>query len=213
MTYQIIRNYFNDGIQRDGRFTRILKQGLTLEEAQAHCNDPETSSKTATSKAAQARTKKFGQWFDSYEEQPPLVMAPLTEEVFLDWRGSIEQRISENRKMTKRQFEVLKDAGVRIDACEVVSDIVNRLLDSLFIFNVYGGIFQRDPLRCKQYNIEEEPINWGDLKCCEVIHPSGNDPFIVLIEECAPNECPTLCAFIQEGLRSMGWDATIKTEW
>ena len=61
-TYKIIRSYFTGG-------TRTIKKGLTLEEAQAHCKNPETSSKTATSSAAKQRTKLRGPWFDGYTEQ------------------------------------------------------------------------------------------------------------------------------------------------
>ena len=43
--YKIVRSYFNGG-------KRTIKTGLTLEEAQAHCKDPETSSSKATSAKA-----------------------------------------------------------------------------------------------------------------------------------------------------------------
>lgn len=46
--------------------SRTIARGLTLAEAKAHCNDPETSSYTATSRAARARTKRLGAWFDGY---------------------------------------------------------------------------------------------------------------------------------------------------
>jgi hypothetical protein len=45
----------------------VVRRGLTLEEAQAHCRDPETSSKTATSDSARAVTRERGPWFDGYE--------------------------------------------------------------------------------------------------------------------------------------------------
>ena len=61
-TYKIVRNYFN------GR-PRTIARGLTLEEAQAYCKDPETSSRTATSSAAKARTRRMGAWFDGYTEE------------------------------------------------------------------------------------------------------------------------------------------------
>lgn len=60
--YSIIRYY-----QRGGR--RIISTGLTLEQAQAHCNDPETSSRTATSSAGRKRTRVMGAWFDGYTEE------------------------------------------------------------------------------------------------------------------------------------------------
>lgn len=62
--YKIVRNYFNAGINK-----RVMTTGLTLEQAQAHCNDPETSSSTATGKAAKATTRRVGKWFDSYTEE------------------------------------------------------------------------------------------------------------------------------------------------
>jgi len=61
-TYKIVRSYFRGG-------HRTIETGLTLEEAQAHCQDPETSSRTATSAKAAARTARMGPWFDGYEEE------------------------------------------------------------------------------------------------------------------------------------------------
>lgn len=61
--YKIVRMYFNRNTPN-----RTIKTGLTLEQAQAHCSNPETSSKTATSYAARQRTKRHGPWFDGYEE-------------------------------------------------------------------------------------------------------------------------------------------------
>ena len=58
-TYQIIRFF-------KGEDSEVIEKGLTLEEAQEHCNDPETSSSTATSDAAEYITKTWGAWFDGY---------------------------------------------------------------------------------------------------------------------------------------------------
>lgn len=60
-TYRIVRHYFKKG-------KRVIARGLTLEEAQKHCKDPETSSRTATSAKARRITKQNGPWFDGYEE-------------------------------------------------------------------------------------------------------------------------------------------------
>ena len=60
--YKIIRNY------RDSYRKRTIKTVATLEEAQAHCQDPETSSSTCTTAAGKARTRKLGPWFDGYTE-------------------------------------------------------------------------------------------------------------------------------------------------
>lgn len=63
--YRIVRFYKD---HPEGKLREIVRTGLTLEEAQAHCNDPETSSSTATNDIARAGTKKYGAWFDGYEE-------------------------------------------------------------------------------------------------------------------------------------------------
>lgn len=63
-TYRIVRFYADRGPMKiKGR------RGLTLEEAQAHCRDPETSSKTATGPLARERTRLHGSWFDGYEKE------------------------------------------------------------------------------------------------------------------------------------------------
>ena len=55
-TYKIIRFRFEGN-------DRTIKRGLTLEEAQEHCRDPETSGSTCSD------LKKRGQWFDGYTEE------------------------------------------------------------------------------------------------------------------------------------------------
>jgi len=62
MTYRIIRFYFRNE-------WRVVERGLSLEEAQAHCHDPETSSSTCTKPVNVRRTRTRGPWFDGYEEE------------------------------------------------------------------------------------------------------------------------------------------------
>lgn len=61
-SYKIVRMYANSSTRR------TIARGLTLEQAQAHCNDPETSSSTCTSSAGKARTRSMGPWFDGWTE-------------------------------------------------------------------------------------------------------------------------------------------------
>lgn len=58
-TYRIVRFY------SDGRARRTIKTGLDLDDAQAHCNDPETSSRTAK----KGRGGATCDWFDGYEQE------------------------------------------------------------------------------------------------------------------------------------------------
>jgi hypothetical protein len=61
--YRIVRMYFNGPPHK-----RVIKRGLTREQAIAHCQDPETSSSTCTSAAGKRRTRERGPWFDGFEE-------------------------------------------------------------------------------------------------------------------------------------------------
>ena len=63
MTYKIVRYY-----RSYDHKSRVVRRGLTLEEAQAHCRDPETSSRTCTNAAGRRRTKLKGPWFEGYTE-------------------------------------------------------------------------------------------------------------------------------------------------
>jgi hypothetical protein len=63
-TYKIVRMYFSRSVP-----SRTIKRGLTLEEAQEHCRDPETSSQTCTEYANVKRTRERGPWFDGYERE------------------------------------------------------------------------------------------------------------------------------------------------
>ncbi len=58
--YKIVRYYF----RTERRVT--IKTNLTIEEAQAQCKDPESSSKTCCKSAANKRTRIYGEWFDGY---------------------------------------------------------------------------------------------------------------------------------------------------
>lgn len=67
--YRIVRNYEN------GRKSRVMRKDLTLEQAREHCEDPETSSRTATKacNGNEARIERWHQeqkhWFDGFQEQ------------------------------------------------------------------------------------------------------------------------------------------------
>ena len=63
-TYRIVRFFFSHEPRR-----RVVRQGLTLEQAQEHCNHQETSSSTCISAQAKVRTRKYGPWFDGYEKE------------------------------------------------------------------------------------------------------------------------------------------------
>lgn len=60
--YRVVRFYSNAGIRRRELFTTN-----SLAIAQGHCNNPDTSSRTCTTKTGKRRTREIGDWFDGYE--------------------------------------------------------------------------------------------------------------------------------------------------
>ena len=62
--YYILRIYKDGGRGQ----TRVIKRGLTLEQARDHCRDKEAHSSTCTTATGRARTRKSGPWFDTYEQ-------------------------------------------------------------------------------------------------------------------------------------------------
>ena len=61
--YAIVRFYQSAEIRR-----RIIAKGLTLDAAQAHCENPDASSSTCTTAVGNRRTREIGSWFDGYTE-------------------------------------------------------------------------------------------------------------------------------------------------
>lgn len=64
MTYKIIRKHFNKKFD-----DVIVAEGLSLKEAQKHCKNKETSSRTCQSEEMIEYTEKHGPWFDAYDEE------------------------------------------------------------------------------------------------------------------------------------------------
>ncbi len=65
MSYKVLRSYFDDVNYPQ----ELLAEGLTLDEAQQHCKNPEASSRTCKEPQNVARTERCGRWFDGYEEE------------------------------------------------------------------------------------------------------------------------------------------------
>lgn len=64
MPYKINR-YFQD----DTKKTEVVRTGLSLNEAQEHCHNMETSSTTCEGEEGLSRTRKYGGWFDGYASE------------------------------------------------------------------------------------------------------------------------------------------------
>ena len=56
-------------LHKDSSRRPVLLRGLTLEEAQEHCSDPEPSSSPCEEEEAKEYTERHGAWFDAYEEE------------------------------------------------------------------------------------------------------------------------------------------------
>jgi hypothetical protein len=66
MDYEIVR-FHQAGDMWFGH-QQVIKRGLTLEQAQAHCQSPATSSSTCSAEKLR-KVRAPGAWFDGYQEQ------------------------------------------------------------------------------------------------------------------------------------------------
>ena len=61
MKYKIVRFFLN------GSRKRTIETGVSLEEAQKHTTNPESSYKTCKKPEGRRRTREHGPWFDGFQ--------------------------------------------------------------------------------------------------------------------------------------------------
>lgn len=116
----------------------------------------------------------------------------------------------------KEQFEFRKKHGLPVNetAEDRVKSLVNMLIKALYIPVKEHILTKLDPERAKSLFINTlEPINWWDLKCREVRFYEPYNMYAVTVDEAGPDECPSLCEYIEAYMKSYGWEVFVKTEW
>ena len=111
----------------------------------------------------------------------------------------------------------------------MIDRMVNKLLYALYIpmqrcsANHFGDgelefgdgelEYELDPERLKRFGINKsEPVNWESLRCNEV-KEFKDGGFLITIDEASPDGCPTLCKYIEDYMRSCGYECRVETEW
>lgn len=119
----------------------------------------------------------------------------------------------------KEQFDFYVANGVLKAATPEmrIQSLINTLIEALYIpVAEYKGLTKLDPARIKHFEIDDsEPINWGDLKCNEVVKLHGDSCYEwkAVVDEASPGECDTFCEYLETHLRSWGWSVCVDTEW
>jgi len=117
-----------------------------------------------------------------------------------------------NREQFERNKKVFH---LKTSYQERLETLTNQLLNSLFIpYKDEEGnqTMAIDDARLDYFKIDPgEPINFGDLSATCTLE---NGVYKIIIEEAAPDSCPTLCGYIETYLTAWGYDNfTIETEW
>src|SRR5690606_12047565 len=116
----------------------------------------------------------------------------------------------------KQKYDFYRTKGLFKETTDerLVEIRVNMLIDALYQpIEGWKNLTRTDPDRIKKMGVDDsEPINWGDLKCCEV-KKLEDGSFLVVIDEACPRNCPSLCEYIERFMRSWGWDVHVETEW
>ena len=93
-------------------------------------------------------------------------------------------------------------------------ECVRAAVDSLisYLYELADDVcWRQDGPKTKRLGFRDEPINWGDLSCCDV-EKFADGSFLVTIDEASP-ECPNFCEWIRARLQKWGWEAKVQTEW
>jgi len=93
-----------------------------------------------------------------------------------------------------------------------VEKLANDLIHVLFRPVKNSSLFVPDWSKIKRMGINRyEPINWMSLRATVEFE---DDTFLVSIDEAMPEQCPTLCGYVQKYLTLWGWDnISVETEW
>lgn len=112
----------------------------------------------------------------------------------------------------KERYDHLTASGVITpDYEDVITSLVNRLIESLYKPDEELQ-FITDAKRIKLFGLENEPVNWGSLRCNEV-KQFEDGSFLVTIDEACPGHCQMLCEYIEKFMAAWGWQIKVVTEW
>ncbi len=113
----------------------------------------------------------------------------------------------------KEHFDFLVDNGFADKEQDVkrVDHLVTQLIWALYVPVLTTSMSVVDQARLERFEIAGEPINWGSLRCVDVLRTERG--YQVTIDEASPGECPTFCAYIEKYMQAWGWEVTVITEW
>lgn len=111
------------------------------------------------------------------------------------------------------EYERMYDGPIRhLRRIEDEAEVVRRNVDWLLahLYDPHPEVGARASDRIRGLGLDDEPINWGDLKAIEAKLDGGT--WRVVIDEAAP-DCPNLSAYVAGWLWQWGWGATVETVW
>lgn len=115
--------------------------------------------------------------------------------------------------MLKERYDQMKALAFPVQTEErMIELLINRLIEALYTPHEEYQ-FVRDTKRCYDLEIDDEPINWGDLKVNQVSKKGEDNIWDVWIDEASPDACPTFCAYIEKYMSKWGWQVSVQTEW
>jgi len=114
--------------------------------------------------------------------------------------------------MKKERFDQFVELGFKKSEDDILTLTIaaNSLLDALYRPTIEGTLI--DNSRLKRYKIDKsEPVNWGGGLYATVDKEA--DGYLITVEEAAPDECDTLCDYVEKYLTAWGWPVKVVTEW
>jgi len=113
--------------------------------------------------------------------------------------------------MKKKEFNLYVQLGIskEKDAELIIQSLINWLISILYVPDAnLIKVVNRELI--KKLGLDEDAINWGDLKCFEVEELDGR--WIAYVDEADPT-AHNLQRYLQNWLMKWGWDVEVITEW
>jgi len=121
--------------------------------------------------------------------------------------------------MKKKEFNLYVQLGIskEKDAELIIQSLINWLISILYVPDAnLIKVVNRELI--KKLGLDEDAINWGDLKCFEVEKEKAclpnrqEEKWIAYVDEADPTAY-NLRRYLQNWLMKWGWDVEVITEW
>lgn len=113
--------------------------------------------------------------------------------------------------MTREQYNRYSELTMREEAGVVIQKLINQIIQTMYmpVHDERQFVVSADIIASK---LHEDPINWSNLHCVDVVRGQEYNTYQATIEE-AGEDSNNLIAYIESLLFSWGWQVEVVCCW